>query len=262
MPRLEPSLIRAVTDLERGLRELGIRFGIVGALVPELLLDAKPSRKTYAVDVVTVVATIRDFEALKDRLADYGFSRETAPLRLQHRDGGRVDLLPVGEDTAPGGRLDLGDGFHLNMTGFDHVVPNAISTAVEGGPVLPVTPLPLYALLKLVAFTDRKAAKDLGSILHCLEHYLEDDDRRYGLDYEGQGVPYDCTCAYMLGLDGRRFLDESLSRVISALLARFDDPDADVVGIATGEKGRLYLDDESRSQTFERFRWYRLGLDL
>ena len=42
MPRIEPSLVPVVTDLERGLRELGIPFGIVGALVPELLLDARP----------------------------------------------------------------------------------------------------------------------------------------------------------------------------------------------------------------------------
>ena len=34
MPRIEPSLIPVVTDLERGLRELGIPFGMVGALVP------------------------------------------------------------------------------------------------------------------------------------------------------------------------------------------------------------------------------------
>ena len=31
MPRIEPSLVPVVTDLERGLRELGIPFAIVGA---------------------------------------------------------------------------------------------------------------------------------------------------------------------------------------------------------------------------------------
>jgi hypothetical protein len=41
MPRIEPSLVPVVTDLERGMRELGIPFAIVGALVPELLLDAR-----------------------------------------------------------------------------------------------------------------------------------------------------------------------------------------------------------------------------
>ena len=42
MPRVDSSLVPVVFDLERGLRELGIPFGIVGALVPELLLDVRP----------------------------------------------------------------------------------------------------------------------------------------------------------------------------------------------------------------------------
>jgi hypothetical protein len=46
MPRIEPGLVPVVTDLERGLRELEIPFGIIGALVPELLLDARPPRMT------------------------------------------------------------------------------------------------------------------------------------------------------------------------------------------------------------------------
>jgi len=134
--------------------------------------------------------------------------------------------------------------------------------SVEGGPILPVAPLALYVLLKLVGFTDRKASKDLGSVLHCLEHYLDDDGRRYGVDHEGAGVPFEYTGAYLLGVDGRRFLDAPLRRTLPVLLDRFDDPDADVVAIAVGEKGRLYLDDEQRTETFELFRWYRLGTGM
>ena len=64
-----------------------------------------------------------------------------------------------------------------NMAGFDQVVPNAVPITIDGGLTLPLTPLPLYALLKIVAFSDRKAAKDLAGVLHCLQHYLEDDER-------------------------------------------------------------------------------------
>jgi predicted nucleotidyltransferase len=261
MPRIDPALLPVVIDLERGLRELGVSFGIVGALVPELLLVARPPRRTNDVDVVAVVATIRDFEVLKERLGPYGFSSTRASYQLKHRDGGRVDILPVNEKVAPGTRL-VGDDFDLNTAGFDHVVPNAIVVPVEEGPSLPVAPLPLYVLLKLVAFTDRKAPKDLGSVLHCLEYYLEADDRRYGVDHDGAGVPYDYTGAYLLGVDGRPFLDAPLRETLPAILDRFDDPAADVVGIAAGEKGWLYLDDEERTKTFELFRWYRLGAGL
>ena len=262
MPRIEPGLVPVVTDLERGMRELGIPFGIVGALVPELLLDARPPRMTNDADATVVVESRADFEVLKDRLADYGFTRTRSPHRLQHRAGGLVDILPFSEGIAPAGRLQLEEGLVFNMAGFSQVVPNAIEISIEEGPTVPVAPLPLYVLLKLVAFTDRKASKDLGSVLHCLEHYLEDDERRYGVDHDGAGVPYDYACAYLLGVDGRPFLDKPLRQAVTAILDRFDDPDADVVGIATGEKGRLYVDDEGRTQTFELFRWYRLGAGL
>ena len=80
MPRIETGLVPVVTDLERGLRELGVRFGLVGALVPELLLAVRPPRKTNDVDVVAMVATISDFEAVKERLGAFGFT-----LRLHLR---------------------------------------------------------------------------------------------------------------------------------------------------------------------------------
>jgi predicted nucleotidyltransferase len=262
MPRIDAGLLPVLTDLQRGMHELGIPFGIVGALVPELLLDARPARLTNDADAVVLVQSRADFEDLKDRLVDYGFTRTRSPHRLQYRAGGLTDILPFSEAIAPGGRLELEEGLVLNMAGLGQVVPNAIAIPIEGGPTIPVAPLPLYVLLKLVAFTDRKASKDLGSVLHCLEHYLEDDHRRYEVDHDGAGVPYDYTCAYLLGVDGRFFLDEPLRQAVTAILGRFDDPYADVVGIATGEKGRMYTDDEIRSHTFELFRWYRLGLRL
>lgn len=260
MPRIEAGLIPIVTDLERGLRELGIPFGVIGALVPELLLDARPPQKTNDADVTVVIESLADFNALKDRLGDYGFTRTRLPHRMQHREGGLMDILPFSEALVPNGRLQLEEGLVFNMAGFGQIVPNTISTPIEGGPALPLTPLPLYVLLKLVAFSDRKDAKDLAGVLHCLEHYLEDDDRRYGVEHDDEGVPFEYTCAYLLGDDGRRFLDEPLSRATLAVLDRFTDPDADVVGIVAREKGRLVVEDEDRIEIFELFRWYRLGI--
>ena len=89
MPRADArNVMRVVVDLERGLRELAVPFGVVGALVPELLLQVQPHRKTNDVDVAVVVERLGDFDLLKDRLADYGFTRTRQPHRLNHRDGG------------------------------------------------------------------------------------------------------------------------------------------------------------------------------
>ena len=261
MPRLDPGLRPVVVDLERGLRELRIPFGIVGALVPELLLDVRPYRMTNDVDLAVVVDNLADFDRLKGRLADYGFTRTRRPHRLDHRGGGWVDILPVNETIARDG-LELEDGFVLNMAGFGHVVPSAVPIAIEGGPTLPLAPLPLHVLLKLVAFSDRKAPKDLAGVLHCLEHYLEDDGGRYGVDHDDEGVPYEYTGAYVVGVEARPFLDDRVSEVVKPVLDRFDEPDATVVGVVAREARGLIVEDEHRLEIFELFRWYRLGTGL
>ena len=261
MPRVDPSLMPVVVDLERGLRELGIPFGIVGALVPELLLDVQPYRMTNDVDLAVVVEDLADFDLLKGRLADYGFTRTRRPHRLDHHDGGWVDILPFNEAIARDG-LELEDGVVLNMAGFDHVVPNAVPIPIEGGPTLPLVPLALHVLLKLVAFSDREEAKDLAGALHCLRHYLEDDDRRYGVEHHGEGVSYEYTGAYAVAVEAHPFLDESLSETVKAVLDRFDNPDATVIGVVAREEGRFIVEDEHRLDIFELFRWYRLGTGL
>jgi predicted nucleotidyltransferase len=262
MPRIEAHLVPVVTELAHGLRELGVPFGIVGALVPELLLDARPPQATNDADVTVVVETLADFEALKDRLDAYGFTRTNRPYRMQYRGGGLIDLLPFSEALAPSGRLQLEEGFSFNMAGFGKVVPNCILISIDGGPTIPVAPLALYVLLKLVAFGDRKAHKDLRSVLHCLEHYLEDDERRYGLEYGAEGVPFEYTCAHLLGLDGRPFLDQSLRTAATTVLDRFNDPDAEAVGIAASSSGQHFVGETRRVDVFELFRWYRLGAGL
>ncbi|MFN8582487.1 MAG: hypothetical protein U0163_16120 [Gemmatimonadaceae bacterium] len=64
----EPALLPVVMDLERGLRTLGVPFAVVGALVPELLLDVRPARMTNDADVTVAVESLA-VRTLRDRLA-------------------------------------------------------------------------------------------------------------------------------------------------------------------------------------------------
>jgi hypothetical protein len=75
-------------------------------------------------------------------------------------------------------------------------------------------------------------------------------------------VPFEYTCAYLLGADAQPFLDEPLSQAVTAVLDRFSDPDAEVVGTVAREQGRLVVEDDHRIDIFELFRWYRLGTGL
>ena len=235
---------------------------MVGALVPELLLDVRPLRMTNDADVTVTVESLADFEALKDRLSAFGFARTTVPHRMLHQSGGRVDILPFSHAIAPGGRLELQGDRPLNMAGFEHVVSSATATTIDDGLTLPLIPLPLYGLLKLVAFSDREVAKDLAGVFHCLQHYSDDDDRRYGVEHNGAGVPFEYTGAYLLGVDGRTFLGPQLTDAITSVLDLFVDSDANVVATVLYERGRIPAEDQDRFDAFEHFQWYRRGLNL
>ena len=241
---------------------MDVGFCVVGALVPELLLATPPPSMTNDADVSVAVESRAAFETLKDRLTDYGFRRSRLPYRLDHQAGGWADLLPFSDAIAPGGQLNLGEGFVLNMAGFSQLVRAAIQTSVAAGLTVPVAPVPLYVLLKLVAFSDRKASKDLGGVRHCLEHYGEDDDRRYGLHHDATAVPWEYTCAYLVGLDGRGFVDATVRAAVRVVLDQFDSPDAQIIGTVAGEQGRFVVEDEHRTEIYELFRWFRLGAGI
>jgi predicted nucleotidyltransferase len=256
LERPDPIVTGVLAHLARGLRALDVDFCLIGALVPEFLLDAPPRRMTKDADVTVLVRTLADFEQVKRGLAQFGFAPTRLPYRLTHRDGGWVDLLPYSKALAPTGHLEMSPGLTFNMAGFDELAPSAIPVSVAPGLTLPVAPLPLYVLLKLVAYADRKEPKDLGSVLHCLRHYREDDDIRYGLEHDSKLVPYEYTGAYLLGLDGRRFID-SVAGSVRPVLDKLDSPDATIVGIVAHEDGRALVQDEHRLEIFELFRWFR-----
>lgn len=260
MPSADPALEPALTALVEGLRALSVRFCIVGALVPELLLETKPDTRTNDADAVVLVADLAAFDAVKQDLASSGFSKTRMPHRLTYQDGGIVDILPYSQELAPDGTLRLPPDMVLNMAGFDRVIGAAVQVTLDSGLVVPVAPLALFALLKLVAYTDRKAEKDLAAVEHLLRHYAEDDDRRWGLEHRGELVEYDYGPAYLLGKDGTTFMGPDLVKVLQPLLATLSDEARASGGVRARDDDDH--DDEWKPRREDLFLWYRRGLEL
>lgn len=250
MPSLEPSLERVLVALAQGLRALDVRFCVVGALVPELLLNERPEQATLDADAVVFVPDLQTFERVKAGLA--GFAPTKYPYRLRHESGGRADILPYSAELAPDGVLRLAPDYVFNMAGFDRVADAVVGVTLESGEHIPVVRVPVYVLLKLVAFTDRKLAKDIGGVLHCLRNYAEDDERRFGLEHDGTPVPYEYGSAYLLARDALPVVDEKLRQVIAPLLQSLIPDDLDV------DDDESYRARENR----EYLRWFRRGLGL
>jgi predicted nucleotidyltransferase len=264
MVRVDPLVLTILSDLTRGLRTLEIDFCIIGALVPELSLSIPPRTLTNDADATVVLDTLAEFEELKRELAEWGFAATASPHRLTHRSGGYTDLIPYSEAMAPRGYLDLTPDVRFNVAGFEKIVPNAIPIPVAPGLEVPVAPLPLYVLLKLVAFSDRLQTKDLTGVLHCLRHYAADDDRRYGLEHAKTPVPFEYTSAYLLGQDGRRHGDPRVRDSVGPVLGRFDSRDAPIVARVAREERRVHfdVDEEGEIEIYELFRWLAAGLDF
>ena len=62
------------------------------------------------------------------------------------------------------------------------------------------------------------------------------------MDHDGEGVPYEYTGAYVVGIEAQPFLDESVSKTVKAVLDRFDNPDAAVIGVVARETGRFIVE--------------------
>jgi predicted nucleotidyltransferase len=148
MTSIDPIVLAALSDLARGLRARQVRFGIIGALVPEFLLGAAPRRRTNDADATIIVDSLEDFDRLKQELAEFGFGPTPRPYRLVHRAGGWVDLIPYSATLAPDGHLELGDEVSFNLAGFELVVPNAVDVPIGPEFVVPMVPLACWRSLK------------------------------------------------------------------------------------------------------------------
>jgi len=142
--------------------------------------------------------------------------------------------------------------YAFNMTGFQRVADAIMDVTLASGDIVPVVAVPLYVLLKLVAFTDRHLQKDIDGVLHCVRNYAETNDRRFGLEHEGTAVPYEYGSAYLLGVDGRVFVDEQLAELIAPVIERFVPPDIDL------DNDESYREKENQHY----LRWFRAGLGI
>jgi predicted nucleotidyltransferase len=251
----EPVLVALATAMQA----LEARYYLIGALVPELLLDVPPPRRTNDADAVVLVPTLEDFERIKEELKDYGFRALELPHRLVHRSGGRLDLLPYSPELAPHDTLELAPELTFTVTGFDQIARAAIEVELSTGHRMPLVPVPLYVLLKLVAFSDRVRWKDPAGAVWCLYQYAADDDRRFGLEHGSAFVPYEFTTAYLTGLDARPYFSSELRRVVEPVLRRLEE-DIGAAETIAAEVGWRTVEGDSLHPIGEAFRWFRAGL--
>nr|WP_328807278.1 nucleotidyl transferase AbiEii/AbiGii toxin family protein [Paraburkholderia elongata] len=247
-------------------RGINTPFVVAGATARDILLwhvyGQRPDRATSDVDVAVCAVSWDAHESLIAALEATGcFKRdENAQQRLIFTDPavGRsmplLDLVPFGQIEQPEGSIawpPAGETV-MNVLGFQEAVDTAVEVEIHEGLAVPVVTLPALALLKILAWKDRRALtnKDASDLLVLLRNYLEAGNTERIWEV-GEGLlkqhEFDLTLAAcgLLGRDARAVALAATTEAIDAILTdhtTYDLLRGDVLARAAGQMFDDYAD--------------------
>lgn len=264
MPKIEGGLAKALRVLRDYFAEKQIPFVLVGALVPALLLSSEVGvRETRDADHVIKLTSWADWEAVIADLVKLGFTRGHGEQehRLYYKTA-EIDLIPYGVNNGPEEVLIWRkSGNRMNMTGFSDVFRHAVPVEVVSGVTLPVVPLWLFAVLKVIAYLDRQFPRDLADLVYVLEQYepYGKRSRRFEVVGGAEGVTYDTAGACLLGRDVRENALEKATALVKDFVGQVADEYHPVVNTILRQENQLDSDTRRRA-VFELIEGFRKGL--
>lgn len=264
MPRIEGDLAEALRLLRDYFERRQIPFALVGALVPALLLSSQIGvRETRDADHVISLQSWAAWDAVIADLEKLRFVRGRGEQehRLYYRTA-EIDLIPFGISDGPDDVLIWPkSGNRMNLAGFGDVFRYSTAIEVTPGVTLPVVPLWLFAVLKVIAYLDRNFPRDLRDLVYVLEQYepIGQSSRRFDLAGEVDGVTYETAGAYLLGRDIRSNAAPKALEVVRRFTAQITDEHHSVINVILRDENRLFSDDR-RQAMFRMIASFRQGL--
>ena len=173
-----------------------------------------------------------------------------------------IDLIPYGITSGPDEVLVwLKSGNEMNLTGFSEVFEHAVLIEIVKGLTLPVIPLWLFAVLKILAYLDRKFPRDLRDLVYVLEHYesLGNGARRFEVVGAVGGVRYEIAGAQLLGTDIRAKVSSKALIMVRGFVAQITDEYHHVINTALREEPSL-VSDRRRTFVYQLIQAFQLGL--
>lgn len=207
---------RALTQLAK-LWSARHEFVLIGAAA--LHCHRATTRATQDLDLALAVA-IEDFPAGLDHLP--GWTRHRSRWHEWHGpEGVHIDVLPAGPRALAQGHLEWPPGVRMNLAGMKHAFDRAHPLPIDAETTIPLAPLDVLALLKIVAYLDRPDERehdlqDLGFIMD--EYVAADDERRWEDEIVARQIEFSRVGAFVLGRDLARFIAPDERAVIMKFL--------------------------------------------
>ncbi|KAB0672694.1 nucleotidyl transferase AbiEii/AbiGii toxin family protein [Burkholderia territorii] len=236
---LEPAAIALLQAVRAACAQLDAAFVVAGATARDILMwhvhGIRPVRATRDVDVAVCAVSWPFHERLVDALVATGqFARAPKHRQKLLFDSGtqgfrtELDLVPFGPLEAPPGEIAWppGGDFVLNVLGFQEAVDSALVVSIAADIAVPVASLPALALLKLLAWKDRRARQnsDAYDLLFLLTHFHDAGNRERIWDVapdllERHGFQPELAAAALLARDATRIASPPTRDAIRALLS-------------------------------------------
>ena len=248
---LSDSQTQDLVELHTVAHSVGAQVVIIGAVALSCFLDDL-GRFTSDVDLV-IALDLRDFQQFVTTLDSIHWRQEAKrEHRWRSRRGSLIDLLPAGPElrSAKLIRWPVSD-FTMSLVGFDHVFARAVSVEFAPGVHFEVAPLPVIAILKIVAHLDDpyRRAKDLDDLKVLMKKYEANSDRIFSDEvFAAELEDIDQASAFLLGLDVGRIMAPDELSVVRKFAARYRDDDS-------GE-----LDDWAQAQFQLHLRGFERGI--
>lgn len=178
--RIEPAIVAIVQSVDVVTTELGIQYFLCGAMARDFLLEHvygmdKALRATEDLDFGVSIRSWDEYHNLKAKLTRFPGYSQDPKMEQRIRTGGLYfDIVPFGAIENEAGKIFFPPNadFELNVAGFHDALHSAIPVQMASGLVVKVASLQGLALLKLLAWNDRrhrtnKDATDIRLILNC-----------------------------------------------------------------------------------------------
>jgi predicted nucleotidyltransferase len=228
MSDIEENQKQVLLDIKTVVDSLGLSILVVGAGARIIIFDNQydiTGRATTDLDFAVQVSDWQDFQAFITAMTDGNnpFFQETP---VQHRlihivTKIEVDVVPFGAIGEPNQEIEWSDGNQMSILGFDEAFSTAESRTIEGIEFNFVN-LPGFLVLKLIAWSDRKASKDIEDIYFILENY-SDGDRVFEelIDELSEGIiEYEEAAAFILGRDIQNLFSQAVISKLQEILTQ------------------------------------------
>jgi predicted nucleotidyltransferase len=220
---------------------------LVGAMARDLLLHHAHNipviRATEDIDLAFALADWEDFAALRAALiASTHFEAHRLLVhKFSHRRHRQVDLVPFGGLERPHGSIawpPTGDEI-MTVVGFREALAAAIDVMLPEGQRVLVVSLPMLAVLKVIAWSDRHVTaprKDAADLLLILKSYLDAGNQQRLYEeaphlLEDDNFDYERAGAWLAGHDAAKAMgndgaEQTRARhMITTILTKESDPE-------------------------------------